>query len=167
MSSILMIALGILMIVCPENYVTTMVGTLGCILLVAAVLGVFEFLGSNKSLIQYFYLTLYLVMGVVGTVIILFEMNSLYTICILFGAYLILSGLSNLSSAVMYVKRSGHKGWGFLVLLALSLIVCGVIILINPWWDTSVSLFNVVGVMIIYSSLVSILRLIWLWPIKG
>ena len=167
MTSIVLIALGVLMIICPKEYIMTMVGTLGSVMLVFAVMGVFEYFNSNRALIHYIYLTGWLIIGVAGTAILLFQLNSLYMISILFGAYLVISGLSNISSALTYIKRAGRKGWWLLVILGLSLIACGVIILINPWWDTIERLFKIVGLMMLYSSLVSILRLIWLWPIKS
>ena len=166
MVSIGVIVLGILMIICPAPYIPTMVGTLGAVLLIFALLGIFDFIASNRTAIHYVYLTGWLILGVAGTAVLIFEVNSLYSISWLFGAYMIITGISNIISAITYVKRSGRKDWWLLVLLAVLVIACGVIILINPWWDT-VRLFRIVGVMMLFSSFVSILRVIWLWPIKS
>ena len=82
-------------------------------------------------------------------------------------AFLILSGIGNILNAFLYAKRSGRKGWWILVVLAAALIVCGVLIFINPWWKSFGYFFKVIGGMMLFSSVVSILRLIWIWPIKS
>ena len=47
------------------------------------------------------------------------------------------------------------------------MIVLGLLLLINPWWKEINHLFDVIGCMLLYSSVVGIVRLIFLWPIKG
>jgi len=167
MSSIILIVIGILMVLCPEGYTRTMIGLMGAVMLIFAIVGILEYLGSNKALIHYVYLTGWLILGIVGFAILVFEINSLFAISWLFGAFLILSGISNIINAFVYAKRSGRKGWWILVLLALLLVVCGVITFVNPWWDSYSKLFKVIGIMMLFSSVVSILRLIWIWPIKS
>ena len=167
MSSIILIVLGILMVICPEEYVAVMIQSIGSILLIFAVIGILEYLDSNRAVIHYMYLTGWLVLGIVGTVVLIFEIHSLYAIGFLFGAFLILSGLVNIINALVYARRSGRKGWWILIVLGALLAVCGLIVLVNPWWGTVPKLFKVIGVMMMFSSLVSILRLIWIWPIKS
>ena len=167
MSSIILIVIGILMILCPENYVKTMIGLMGAVLMVFSIIGILEYLSSNKALIHYVYLTGWLVLGIVGFAILVFEINSLFAIGWLFGAFLILSSISNIINAYVYAKRSGKKGWWVLIILALALMACGIIILVNPWWDSYSRFFKVIGIMMLFSSLVGILRLIWIWPIKS
>ncbi len=171
MSSIVLITIGLLMLICPDSYITAMIGTLGSVLLVLAVLGILDFIGSNKALIHYVYLTGYLALAIIGTAILVFEINSLYTISWMFGAFLLLSGLSNIASALTYARRSGRRGWWVLLPLSILQIIFGLVIflniILNPWWDTPVALFKAVGLMLLFSSVVSILRLIWVWPIKN
>ncbi len=167
MTSISLIALGIIMIFCPDDYVKPMVGMLGAVLVIFGILGVLDFVSSKRALIHYIYLTGALLAGTIGFIVLFFEINSLYAISILFGAYLTISGISSIVSAVTYAKRSGRRGWAILVILAVLQIIFGLIIFINPWWDTPGALFSVVGLMLLFSSLVSILRLIWIWPIRN
>ncbi len=167
MIAIVLIAIGVLMLICPEEYTSIMIGTLGDVMLIASVLGILEFISSNKSVIRFFYLTGWIIMGIAGTVVLLFELDIVYTVGWLFGAILILGGLSSIASALIYAKRSGRKGWWVLIIFGLMEIVGGVIIFINPWWDTATLLFKVVGGMMLFSSFVVILRLFWLWPIKN
>lgn len=167
MSSIILIVIGVLMVLCPEEYIQSMIGLLGSVLLVFSVIGVLDFLGSNKALIRYIYLTGWLAVGIVGFTVLIFEIHSLFAVGGIFGAFLILSGVWNVVNAFVYAKRSGRKGWWVLVILALALIAAGIVILVNPWWHTFPKFFKVIGGMMMFSSLVSILRLIWIWPIKS
>ena len=167
MSSIILIVIGILMILCPDEYNRTMIGLMGAVLLVFSIIGILEFLGSNRALIRYIYLTGWLVLGIVGFAVLVFEINSLYAVGWIFGAFLVLSGIWDIINAFVYAKRSGRKGWWILVLLALVLVALGIIVLINPRWESFGIFFKVIGVTMLFSSLVSILRLIWIWPIKS
>ena len=167
MTAVILITLGIFMIICPEPYIKSMIGLMGAILLILAVLGIFDFLSSNKALIHYIYLTGWLFLMIIGSMILFFEFDALYTISWLFGAVLILGGVSNGITALSYSRRAGRKGWWVLLLLSLLQIGCGLVVLLNPWWDTPGKLFKVVGVMILFSSAISALRLIWSWPVKA
>lgn len=167
MSAIVLITVGIFMVICPDKYVTTLIGTLGAVLLILAVLGVLEFISSNKALIHYVYLTGWLILAIAGSAILFFQIDSLYAISWVFGIFLIVTGLSNIFSALSYARRAGRRGWWVLIPLSLLQIACGVTVLCNPWWDTPGKLFKVVGVMILFSSLISALRLIWVWPLKA
>lgn len=69
--------------------------------------------------------------------------------------------------ALTYTRRAGREGWWVLLALSIVLIVCGFIVLINPWWSEPTKLFDIIGGMLLFSSLVSIVRLILVWPIKS
>ena len=166
MTSILLMVVGILMLICPDAYVVTVVQIFGAILLVLAIIGVFEFISSNRTLIRYIYLTGWLIVGVLGAAILIFEIDSMKTISWLFGVYLVLSGAGSLYNAFVYAKRAGMKAWWVLVPLTILMILSGLIILVNPWWNTPSALFKVVGLMLLFSSIVSIIHLIIIWPIK-
>ena len=164
MRAIEMMALGIIMIICPEEYVVTMIGTFGSLLVIASILGVFEYLESEKNLVDYISLTVALLIGIAGTVIEVFEVHSFVVISIIFGIYLILNGLFTGFNAMSHQKRNGRVYWQSMCFLGITQIVCGVIILAHPWWDTYVGMFNAVGCMLLYSAFVSILLLAWIWP---
>jgi len=65
------------------------------------------------------------------------------------------------------VRRSGRSSWWVLVVLNALLVLCGLIVLVNPWWNEPTMLFDVIGGMLLFSSIVSIVRLFYLWPIRG
>ena len=69
--------------------------------------------------------------------------------------------------AVFTSDRAQRKGWQVLVVLSALLILFGLIVLVNPWWDSPDKLFDVIGGMLLFSSLVGIVRLIFIWPLKS
>lgn len=165
MSAVVCVTFGIFMIICPADYISTVIGALGAVLLILAVIGVLDFISSNKALIHYVYLGGWLIMSIVGSAILFFEYDSFYMISWLFGLFLMLIGCGNAVSALSFARRAGRKGWWVLFFLSVLQIVCGLIVLFHPWWNTPSELFRVVGVMILFSAVISSLRLIWSWPL--
>ena len=96
MSSIILIVIGILMVLCPEDYIRTMIGMMGSILLIFSIIGILDFLGSNKALIRYIYLTGWLALGIVGFTVLVFEIHSLYAIRWIFAHSLFCPGSETL-----------------------------------------------------------------------
>ena len=88
-------------------------------------------------------------------------------LCLLFGLFLIFEGLSDLFNAFVYARRAGQAAWWFLAILSVLTIAMGVVLLVNPWWDTPSALKQVIGGMMLFSSLVSIIRTIMTWPFKS
>lgn len=166
MTSIILMAVGIVMTLCPAQYVNALVSVLGYGMVILAAVWILDFISGKKVLIRYIYLTGALIVALLGMAVLVFD-NIVLIIGIVFGLWLLLDGVIGVANAWMYARRSGRKGWGILILLCALMIVCGVIVLVNPWWKEPTMLFDVIGGMLMFSSLVSIVRLIYLWPIKG
>lgn len=166
MTAVVLMAVGVMMVICPDEYIESLISTLGIIMLVAAVVLVLEFIGSKKAMFNFILLTVGLFLWIVGAMILIFEIDTLYALAWIFGILLILDGLHSLFHALMFARRSGRRGWGVLIPLSLLLILFGVIVIINQWWNTPGELMNVIGWMIVFSAAVSTLRLIWIWPVK-
>lgn len=84
MTSVIMMAAGILMLICPERYGRMLVAAAGYgLLILAAVMG-FEFLSSKRVLINYVYLTVSLLIGVVGAAVLFYRNDVLRVLGLLF-----------------------------------------------------------------------------------
>jgi uncharacterized membrane protein HdeD (DUF308 family) len=64
------------------------------------------------------------------------------------------------------VRRAGRKSWWVLIVLNALRVLCGLSVLVNPWWNEPTMLFDVIGGMLLFSSIVSIVRLFYTWPIR-
>ena len=167
MTSIILIAVGILMIMCPVRYMGLLISALGYILLVAATVMGLDYLSSKKTLMNYVSLTAALVIVLLGLFVMVHRKDVLPMLSLLFGLVLIVSGLFDLFNAYMYTRRAGRAAWVILALLALMTIVFGVLLLINGWWDTPFVLKRVIGSMLLLSSVASIIRVILTWPFRN
>ena len=167
MTSIILVAVGVLMIICPQQYVNALVSTLGCGMLVFSAVMLLDFISGKKTLMNYVYFTGALILALLGIAIVVFETDVVKVIGLVFGLVLVGDGIVGIVNAWMYARRAGRKGWWVLIVLNVLLIVCGLVVLINPWWSEPTKLFDVIGVMLLFSSVVSIVRLILVWPIKS
>ena len=57
LAAVLMMSLGVVMLICPENYVNTLVVTVGYGMIVFAIVEMLEFISSKKALIHYIIFT--------------------------------------------------------------------------------------------------------------
>lgn len=165
MTSIVLVAVGIVMIMCPARYVDSLVSVLGYGMVVFAAVLMLNFISAKKLLINYIKFAGALVLLLIGISVLVFS-NIVLIIGIVFGLILISDGILTIINTSLYVRRAQRKGWWILILLSVLMIAGGLAILINPWWNETTELFFVIGVMLLFSSLVSIVRLIIIWPIK-
>ena len=166
MTSIILMAVGILMIICPKQYVNALVATLGYGALVFAVVMILDFISGKKALMNYIYFTGALILALLGIAIVAFEADVARIIGLIFGVILVTDGIAGIVSTWTYVRRAGRSGWWVLNVLNALLILFGLIVLVNPWWNEPTMLFDVIGGMLLFSSVVSITRLFYLWPIR-
>ena len=166
MSSIVLMVVGIGMLICPDRYMGLMVAALGYVLLVLATVFVLDFLSSKKALINYVFVTIGLFVGLLGLFVEMRRSDVLPMLSLIFGLVLLIEGLYELFNAFVYARRAGRTAWGVLALLSVLTVLFGVILLINPWWRTPAVLKAVIGVMMMFSSVVTIIRTVLTWPIK-
>ncbi|MBR3629211.1 MAG: DUF308 domain-containing protein, partial [Oscillospiraceae bacterium] len=107
-----------------------------------------------------------LAMGMLGIMIMLYEGIFLWILSWLVGIFPILSGIHGIFHTLAFLRHSGKQGWWVLVLLSALLIVFGGIVLWHPWLTSTQAMLQVVGGVMLYSALVSGLKLIWLWPVQ-
>ena len=167
LAAVLMMALSVVMLICPENYVNTLVVTVGYGMIVFAIVEMLEFISSKKALIHYIIFTGALIIAILGVFILIYNQDLLKALGWLFGFVLLQDGLFTLLNALLFARRSNRKGWWMLVVLAVALMALGVLIFLNPWWNSPSLLMKVIGGALLFSAFVSALRLVWIWPFKN
>ena len=164
LAAILMMTLGVVMLICPESYVNTLVVTVGYGIIVFAIVEMLEFVVSKKALIHYITFTGALFIAILGVFILIYNQDLLKALGWLFGFVLVQDGLFTLLNALVFARRSNRKGWWMLIIFAIVLMTLGVLIFLNPWWDSPALLMKIIGGALLFSAFVSTLRLIWVWP---
>ena len=169
MSAILLIALGVIIIICPEQYISLLTLAFGYTLVVIAIVMALNFFNSKKSLMDYLKFTGAIILGIIGTCVLVFRGDVMKVLAWLFGFLLILDGARTMIHSFTYARRSKRKAWWVLTILSVLLIVAGVVLFLNPWWHTQDQqdvLMKAIGCAIFYSSIVSAVRLFWTWPLR-
>lgn len=166
MSSILLIALGAIILICPQKWIRSLMLVFGYALVVLAIVMLLNFFSGKKSLMEYLKFSGAVILGIVGIYVLVFRNDVTRVLAWLFGFLLILDGGRTMYHSFTYARRSKRKGWWVLTILSLLLIAGGVTIFLNPWWDTPDMLMKVIGCATFFSAIVSMIRLIWTWPIR-
>ena len=166
-STILLIALGVIVMICPKDYAPALILGFGFVLLVLAIVWVLNFLVSKKTLIDYVKFVAAVFFGIAGLCILLFRQQTMLVLALSFGILLILDGFRTLYHSFTFARRSHRKGWWILSILSFLLMGVGVLLFVNPWTSTEDTLLLAIGSALLFASLVSGLRLIWTWPVRN
>ena len=166
MIAIVLFAAGVSMLLCPDKYVASLVAVTGYIMLILAAVMVFDFISSGKKTSDYISFSAALVFILAGIAVLVFNDNMLSVLSIVYGVLLVLDGTHSLLYSVTFARRAGSPGWPFLLALAILQIVIGLLVIINPWWTTASHLLRVIGCAILLSSLVTMCRVLIIWPIR-
>lgn len=164
LSAILLIALGLVILICPVEYIDSLILAFGYGLVIVCIVMLLEFFTSKNMLVEYLNLIVALGLGIVGLCVLLFRDDVMKTLAWLSSFLMLLHGILTLRYSMTYAKRSGKKSWWVFAILACILMACAVILFFNPWWNTPEMLAKVIGIAVFFSAAVSIIRLIWAWP---
>ena len=171
--SILLMCLGIVMIGCPEKFVSSLIMISGYVMVIYAMEKTLEFLGGSGSIMQSISFVIAIIVGMVGLAVLVFNDNILSVLSWIFGAILILEGGNDFYYAFTFARRSGRSGWSILVIFALILIAAGAGLIIGQIYTsfaafkTAPSLMKTIGVALIIASVISALKLVWISPAKN
>ena len=165
-TSIILMALGVVMLLCPELYITSLITLFGYAMLIVSMVMVLDFFSGKKALIHCILFTTALILGIGGFCVLIFRDDVLRVLSLLFGILLLVDGCHGLFYGYFYARRSGRHGWELLVTLSVISIISGIVLIFNPFWNATGILMKAIGFMVLYSGIVSGLRMIWIWPLK-
>jgi len=159
-------ALGIIILICPERHIISMTVIFGYTMLVLAIIMMLDFVVSKKSIMDYLKFTAALALAVIGFSVLTYKNDVVKVLAWLFGFLLVCDGAHSMYHSFTYVRRAKRPGWWVMAIVSGLLIVTGIIIFANPWWNTPSMLMKVIGGAILFAAVVSIMRLIWTWPLR-
>ena len=166
LSAILCMALGAVILICPKPQIIPLTVLFGYTIIVIALVLMLEFMTSKKSLMDYLKFTAALLFGLIGLCVVVFKNDIVRVLAWLFGFLLICDGGRSLYHSLTYIRRANHRGWKVLTVLSVLLIITGILIFANPWWNTPVMLMKIIGGAILFAAAISICRLILTWPLR-
>ena len=165
-STVLLMTLGLLMLIVPEQYDRTLVNILGYVIILVGSVMVWDFIAKEKKLVDCILFIAALLLILLGIYILVSGDNILKVLSVLFGILLMIDGLHSSMHAWVYARRAGKKWWAILLILSILLFITGIVILNNPWWHTAHSFVKVIGGIILFAAALGIVRLILVWPIR-
>ena len=172
LAAILLACLGVVLLMCPEQYIETLVMFAGYVMIVFSLEQSLEFLNNKRSIMSYISFTLALVVGLVGLAVLVFNQDVLYTLCWAFGVLLIVDGGNTCYYALTFAKRASRPGWSILVILSTILILFGLLLIVGIiYFNHSVLasplfLMKIIGCSVFFCAIVSAVRLLWILPVK-
>ena len=166
MTAIMLMAAGLILVIWPGDYITTLLKTASAILIIWSMLIIMNYTQSKKKFMDYIRLIGALILGIVGLWIMVFDVSTQNAISWVFGILLIIDGLHSCLHAIIYSRRAHRNGWWILIPLSLIIIALGVLTIIRPFGETAEDQLHSVGWMTVGAAATSILRLIWTWPIR-
>ena len=171
LTATLLLCLGVVLLLCPEEYISTLIMVSGYIMIVYAMEQTLEFIVNRTSVMSYIWFILAIIIGLVGLAVLVFHEDILNVLCWIFGILLLVEGIHEIYYAFTFAKRSGRKGWSVLVIMALVLVIFGLILLAGVIvfsiikLESPLFLLRIIGLATLFSALVSLLRIIWIRPI--
>ena len=170
--SILLMGLGIVLLVCPEEYVSALIMLSGYIMIIYAMEQTLEYIGGNGSLMQSISFIIAVLIGLIGLAVLVFHENILNVLSWIFGVLLLLEGGNDLHYAFTFARRSGREGWSILVIFAWILIAAGVGLVAGEMYvshaafQTPVYLMRLIGVALLAAALIGAFKILWIKPSK-
>lgn len=106
MSSILLIALRLVIILCPMEHVPWLIVLLGYTLIVVSIVMMLNIFSGSKSLMEYVKFVGALVIALVGLCVLLFQGDVIHVLAWAFGFLLVLDGGRTMYHSFTYARRS-------------------------------------------------------------
>lgn len=172
LSSILLACLGVILLMCPAQHISTLVMFSGYAMIVFTIEQGLEFLTGSRSVMSYITFVIACIVGLVGLAVLVFNQDVINTLCWAFGVLLIVDGGNSFYYAFTFAKRAQRPGWSILVIMAVLLIlfgaalIVGVIYFTHSVLESPLFLMKIIGSAVLFCALVSAVRLLWILPVK-
>ena len=167
MTAIMLMAAGLILVIWPTDFIGTLLKTASAILIVWAMLIVMNYTQSRKRFMDDLRLIGGLILGLFGLWIMVFDVETVGVLKWGLGILLIIDGLHSCLHGIIYARRAHRRCWGFLIPVSLIIIALGVLVIICPFGDGSVaSQMHSIGWMVVGAAATSMIRLIWMWPLR-
>ena len=170
--AILLMSLSIVLLLCPEKYIPALIMAAGYGMIIYSLEQGLEFLVKKSSLMSSITFVIAIFVGLIGIAVLIYQEDVLSVLSWVFGLLLILEGGNSIYYAFTFARRSGRKGWSILVIVASLLIAAGLVLILGviffsfAAFKTPLFLMRMIGVAVMFSAVFSLIRLLWIWPVK-
>ena len=160
-TSAVLLALGLLLVFESEATIATIAYVIGALLIAAGVLALLRFYKNNKKG-EISTVELDILYGIVSIILGIVVINNPRAIAsilpIVLGVAIIISSANKIQYA-FNLKNNGNELWKTTMIIALISVVCGVVLLFNPFAG-AVLIMRIIGIFIIAYSILDIVSTI-------
>ena len=159
--SIMLIILSIFLIGKPMESLETFVIAFAIIMIINGISNFVTYFGSDK---EYRLFSFDLIIGILtilaGILVFMYRTSLISIFPIMLGIWIIASNIFKIQIAIN-LSSIKNSGWGYLLLLAILMIILGVVLIINPF-ASIITITTLAGIMLLVSEIVSLIESIYL-----
>ena len=156
-STILFLLLGIFLLIKPE-LANSLIGY--CVGTIVALSGIMSLVTYFKNKTNFKYMNIQLVYGILtliaGVAIIINPLSVSKLIIICLGIWMVINGIIKINTALM-LKNNKEETWSLILVIAILTILCGSMLIFNPFSGTMV-VTQVIGVFVIIYSILDAMQ---------
>ena len=154
-SSIILIVIGLLLFLKPDGALKTLAYIIGGLILVFGIFGVARFSKSEKKGLNFD--LVYAILSFVAGLIIILNYETLMSIIpIVLGIWIVINSAIKIQYS-FYIKSDTNKKWVATLVMSLVTLVCGIILLFNPFGIVK-TVTRVVGLFIIIYAVIDLIE---------
>lgn len=131
-SSIICFVLGLLAFFEADLAVTTVTVVFGLVFMIIGLVIILNYFADGIMRLFFGYSLLYGLLFFVTGITMFFNSSAMYTIIAIFISCILLIEFISKAQLGLILKKYGVKGWGLQLFIALVLLLCSIIIVINP-----------------------------------
>lgn len=158
---LLFVLVGMVLILNPESVARTICFTVGSIIMIVGIIDIIVyFLTDFKNNMQQNKLVLGILLLVVGIFFIAGYKIIVSIIPLVMGILILFNGVMKLQTALNAAKMKSN-GWGYLLGIAIVVIILGAVIIFNPF-GTAAMVLRVAGVCLVFSGVMDIINMVYM-----
>ena len=154
-SSIILIVIGLLLFLKPDGALKTLAYVIGGLILVFGIFGVARFSKSEKKGLNFD--LVYAILSFIAGLIIIVNYETLMSIIpIVLGIWIVINSAIKIQYS-FYIKSDNSKKWAATLVMSLITLICGMILLFNPF-EIVKTVTRVVGLFIIIYAVIDLIE---------
>ena len=155
-SSIILIALGLLLVIMPNIASTLVFVSIGVMLVVIGIINIIRYLQMDtKQVLSSYALSIGIISFVGGILIMIFRPLLLASVPFICGGIIAAGGVLQLQKSLQ-LKKMNVRLWYIDIIVAGLLLAAGTLILVNPF-KTAMLLTRIIGIALMFEGILSII----------
>lgn len=164
-SSILEVALGIILILKPQEFTELIFNIFGIVLIIVGIVNALKYFRTEKEIAIFEHsLTSGIIMILIGTIIIIAKTTLIEWVTIIYGIVILISGIRKVQLTADLIRINEHI-WPIACIEAVISVVLGALIIANPFTAVK-TLWMFIGISIIINGILDGITAGYMFAVK-